>query len=135
AISFESPHPLAARAAILPPPLAGEGWGGGIVRAQSHRVFRREEASVREIRHDPKASEASALADRRDAAVEQARVAAEFVDDVADQPLALALRQQRVRSDELRDNAAALDIADQRDRHIGRFRKAHIGYVALTQID
>ena len=38
-------------------------------------------------------------------------------------------------ADQLGDDAAALDIADQRHRNIGRLGKAHIGDVAVAQVD
>ncbi len=37
--------------------------------------------------------------------------------------------------DQLGDDPAALDVADQHDRHPGRLGKAHIGDVARAQID
>ncbi len=38
-------------------------------------------------------------------------------------------------TDELGDDAAALDVADQHDRDIGRFGEPHISDVSVTQID
>src|SRR4029077_3202651 len=93
---------------------------------EGHAVSGREQSGVGEIRNDAEAAEAGALADRGDAAVEQAWIAAEFVDDVADEPRLFARRQQRMRADELRDDAAAFDVADQRYRQIGGLGKAHI---------
>src|ERR1700731_5349048 len=49
--------------------------GGGRVGAtglQRHRIFGREQCCVGEIRYDAETGEAGALADRRDAAIEQA---------------------------------------------------------------
>ncbi|MEY9693184.1 hypothetical protein ABH976_004330 [Bradyrhizobium ottawaense] len=40
----------------------------------------------------------------------------------------------RLDADELGDDAAAVDVADQHDRHVGLARKTHIGDVGLTQI-
>ena len=40
-----------------------------------------------------------------------------------------------VRADELRDDAATFDIADERHRDIGGFGETHIGDVAGAQID
>ena len=39
------------------------------------------------------------------------------------------------RADELRDDAAAVDVADQHDRRPGGAREAHVGDVARAQID
>ena len=38
-------------------------------------------------------------------------------------------------ADHLRDHAAAIDVADENDRHVGAPRKAHIGDVVGAQID
>ena len=38
-------------------------------------------------------------------------------------------------ADELGDDAATLDVADQHDRNISRLGKSHIGDVACSQID
>ena len=46
-----------------------------------------------------------------------------------------AARQHRMRADQAGDDAAALDVADQHDRHVGRLGKAHIGDVAAPQVD
>ena len=40
----------------------------------------------------------------------------------------------RLGADEARDHAAAVDVADQHDRHIGRARKAHIGDVVRRRL-
>ena len=63
--------------------------------------------------------------------VEQRRIAAELVDEVALEPRALGRLEQRVRADQRRDHAALVDVADQHDRQIGRFGKAHVGDVVL----
>ena len=46
-----------------------------------------------------------------------------------------ARRQHRMGADQAGDHAAAVDVADQHHRHIGRLGKAHIGDVAGAQID
>jgi hypothetical protein len=40
-----------------------------------------------------------------------------------------------VGADQRGDDAAAIDIADQHDRHIGARRKPHIGDIAGPQVD
>ena len=40
--------------------------------------------------------------------------------------------EQRVRADQRRDHAAAVDVPDERDRHIGRLGKAHVRDVAAA---
>ena len=113
----------------------GQPRPGWMRTPQRHRILGRQQRGLGEKRHDAEAAPAGALADRGDAAVEQPDIAAEFVDDIAGQPAALGRRQQRVRADELRDDAAALDVADQHDRHVGGLGEAHIGDVAGAQID
>ena len=54
----------------------------------------------------------------------RARVAAELVDDVARKQRPLLGLQQCHRADELGDDAAALDVADQDDRHAGARRRS-----------
>ena len=48
---------------------------------------------------------------------------------------ALVRLEHRVRADERRDDAAAVDVADEDHRHIGRLGEAHIGDVAGAKID
>ena len=66
--------------------------------------------------------------------LEQSDITAEFVDDVAGEQRPLSRREQLVSADELRDNATAFDVSDQHNRNVRRFRKAHIGNVAVAQI-
>jgi hypothetical protein len=75
--------------------------------------------------------EAGALAQRRDGAVEEAGIAAEFVDDVPLEPRALTCGKKGMRADKRGDDAAAIDVTDQHDRHVGRLGEAHIRDVAL----
>ena len=39
-----------------------------------------------------------------------------------------------VRTDERGDHVAAIDVADQHDRHVGRMRESHVGDVMRAQI-
>ena len=66
---------------------------------------------------------------------EQCGIATKFVDDEpAYQACVLGL-DHRFGADDAGDHAAAVDITDQHNRHIGRLREAHIGDVVGTQID
>ena len=69
------------------------------------------------------------------AVVEQRRVAAELVDDEARDHRRVGRIDHRLGADEAGDHAAAVDVADQHDRHVGRARKAHVGDVAGAQVD
>ena len=62
-------------------------------------------------------------------------IAAELVDDVAAQPRPLARLQHRPGADQAGDHAAAVDVADQHDRHVGGLGEAHVGDVAGAQVD
>ena len=48
---------------------------------------------------------------------------------------AVAAVHHRLRADDLRDHAAAVDISAQHHRHIRRRGKAHVGDVAGAQVD
>ena len=62
-------------------------------------------------------------------------VAAELVDDEAgDERLVVGL-EQREAAVERGEDAAAVDVADEHDREVGRAREAHVGQVARAQVD
>jgi hypothetical protein len=86
-------------------------------------------------RHDAEAAEPGTGMDRRQPAVEQSRVAAELVDDDPRKPRAFPVRQKGPCADDLGDGAAALDIRDQRDRHVGSLGETHVGDIAVAQVD
>ncbi len=83
------------------------------------------------IRHQTKRLPSGQLRDTLHAGGEQRRVAAEFVDDEAADQRGILRRDHGLGADQARDHAAAVDIADQHDRHIGGARKAHIGDVVV----
>ena len=72
---------------------------------------------------------------RREALVEQSGIAAKLVDDEAADARALVRLQHQMRAGKTGDHAAAIDVADQHHRHIGRGGKSHIGDIAGAQID
>jgi hypothetical protein len=112
-------------------------WRCGIdacISPQCQRVFGRQPACFIEVRNNAKAGPLGALANRRHPAIEQAPIATELVDDVAGEQSPFRIGQQRMRPDQLGNDAAALDIADQRHRNVGCESKAHIGDVAVAQI-
>ena len=73
--------------------------------------------------------------DRLDAVIEQRDVAAELVDEIADDHAPVLFRQDQMGAGDRGDDAAAIDVADEDHRHVGARRKAHIGNVAAPQID
>ena len=85
----------------------------------------------REERHEAERAPSRALGDEAHAVVEQARVAAKLVDEEADDHVRVLRRDHRLRADELGDDAAAVDVADQHDRRLRRAGEAHVGDVAL----
>ena len=98
-------------------------------------VLGRQEAGRLEPRHHAVAAHAGACGDDWMRLLEQRRIAAELVDQVALEPRALSRLEQGVRADQRRDHAALVDVADQHDRQIGRFGKAHVGDVMRAQVD
>ena len=73
--------------------------------------------------------------DRHHAAREQVRVAAELVDDEADDGGGVLRRKRRFDAENLGEYAAAIDVADEHDWAAGGAGEAHIGDVALAQVD
>ena len=118
--------------------------GTAIVTAPSARALRfprpnassagRRAASGKNGRR-PSARQPVPLGDGRHAVGEQAGVAAELVDDEADDGRRVLRRERRLHSENLREYAAAIDVADKRDRALRRAREAHVGDVALAQVD
>ena len=103
--------------------------------AEAERVFRRQARRVGEERQEAEGAPARMRFERHHAAEEQARVAAELVDDEADDGRGVLGRERRLDPENLGENAAAIDVADQRDRAVRSAREAHIGDVALAQVD
>jgi len=69
------------------------------------------------------------------AGLQQADVAAKTVDDEALHPRLLARGKQFQGSDQVGEHTAAVDVGDQHHRHVGRLGKAHVGDVAVAQVD
>ena len=69
------------------------------------------------------------------AGFEQAHVATETVDDEALDARLFAWREQLQRTDEVGENAAAVDVGDDDHRAVDDLREAHVGDVAGTQVD
>ena len=102
---------------------------------QRHRILGRQLLRGGEMRDQAERRPAGAPLDEPQAVGEQARVAAKLVDEKADDHRRILGGEHRLRADDLRDDAAAIDVADQHHRRIGGARKAHIGDVARAQVD
>ena len=83
----------------------------------------------------PSGCPAGRLRDALHAGGEQRGIAAKFVDDEAADQRRVLRREHGFGADQARDDAAAVDVADQHDRHVGGAGKAHIGDVVCAQID
>ena len=82
----------------------------------------------------PKQAPSGAAFDVRDAGVEQGRVAAELVDREAADHRGICRIEHRLRADEARDHAAALDVAEQQHRYAGASGEAHVRDVSPAQV-
>jgi hypothetical protein len=69
------------------------------------------------------------------AGFEQADVAAKAVDDEALDARLLGGREQVQRADQMGEDAAAVDVGDQDHRAVDGFGEAHVGDVAVAQVD
>ncbi|EXI92522.1 MAG: hypothetical protein AW12_00505 [Candidatus Accumulibacter sp. BA-94] len=69
------------------------------------------------------------------AAVEEADVAAKAVDDEALDTRLLGPGEQVERAAEVGEDATAVDVGDQDHRTVDRFGEAHVGDVAIAQVD
>jgi hypothetical protein len=97
-------------------------------------VFGIQHQSVQVGQH-PEHRLAGALFQPVQSRFEQADVAAEAVDDEAPYPRLFACRKQGQGADEMGEDAAAVDVGDQDHGHVGRFGEAHVGDVAVAQVD
>jgi hypothetical protein len=102
---------------------------------EDDRVLRRQPAGRLEPWHHAEARQVGALGDDAKPVAEQARIAAELVDDVAAQPRPFARLQHRPGTDQAGDRAAAVDVGDEHDGNAGRLGEAHVGDVAVAQVD
>ena len=101
---------------------------------ERHGVLARQAAGGREVGDDAEAFEAGALPDHLDGAGEQRRIAPELVDDVTLRQRAFGRAHERVGADEVRNDAAARDVAHQDHGRLGRQGEAHVGDVAFAQV-
>ena len=100
----------------------------------AQRIFRIDPQAPEE-REDAEDRHPRALRDHVEARHQQLDGAAELVDHESRDPVAVGLAEDRVRAHEMRQHPAAVDVADDQDRQVGRFRQPHVGDVRLPQID
>jgi hypothetical protein len=72
--------------------------------------------------------------DQRESVGEEAGIAAELIDGEAADARPVGCVQHGVGSDEGRDDATAIDVADQHDGHVRCFGEAHVGDVAGAEV-
>ena len=102
---------------------------------ERQRILGRQMPRVGKIRHEAERRPAGRRDDRLLARDEQARIAAKLVDDEARDQRRVVGIEHRLGADEARDHAAAVDVADDDDRHVGGAGKAHVGDVVAAQVD
>ena len=67
--------------------------------------------------------------------VNKVRIAAKFIDEETRDHCRVGRIEHRLGPNDLGNDAAAIDVAEQNHRNIGRAGKAHIGDIVLAQID
>ena len=103
--------------------------------AKVQRIFGGKPVRPVKPRHHAVAPPAGAGLDQMITIVEQAGVAAKLVHRKPPDHRGIARVQHCLGPHQLRDHPAAVDVADQHHRHRRRAGKAHVGNVALPQID
>lgn len=116
---------------------AGDGdfVGAACVGSDVHDVFCWEAPCIWEPWDHTEGGPSGEAGDGGQSIVEEAGVAAEFVDTEGFDVGCILLRQNGLSADDLRDDAAAVDVAAKDNGHASGIREAHIGDVARAQID
>jgi hypothetical protein len=105
------------------------------VGGQSERILGRQPGGLREERHEADRRPARARSDEGHPLGEQRRIPAHLVDDEAGDLRGIGGIDGGLRPEDLRDDAAAVDVADDDDRRVGRSGEPHIGDVARSKVD
>jgi len=103
--------------------------------AQAEGVFRGQFPRCVKVGEQAKRAPAGSLCDELHSCFKQRCVASKFIDDKARDQRRVVCVDHGLAADELRDHAAAIDIANENDRGLGGARKSHIGDVMRAQID
>ena len=101
---------------------------------QRHRIFRRQRSGSVQPRHDTERTPSRVRFDRVDSRAEQLHFAAKLVDDEPTNALAIPRVEHRMRADQRRNHVAAIDVADEHDRHVCRVRETHVRDVVRAQV-
>ncbi len=104
-------------------------------RLERQRVLGRQPVDTSEMRHQPEIAPTGQCPQLRAALIEQRRIAAELIDDETLDEARVRRVQHCLRPRDAGDDAAAADVTDEHDRHVGGARKAHVGDVAAPQVD
>ena len=91
--------------------------------------------SVAQPGQDAERRDAGPRAQQLEARLQERAVAAELVEDEGGDPGALVRLEQRDGPHEGREDAAAVDVADEQHRSVGRLRDVHVHDVAVLQVD
>ena len=86
-------------------------------------------------RHDPVGRTSGERVELVEARLEERRIAAELVDDEARDATLVGRVEHRDRAEEVREHAAAVDVADHDDGQVSGLRQAHVGDVVGAQVD
>ena len=87
------------------------------------------------MRHEAERRPTGPLGDDRHAVGKEARVAAKLVDQETSHQGGIFGRDDAVGANDLGDDTAAVDIADQHHGHVGGPGEPHVGNVAFAKID
>ena len=110
-------------------------FGPGRARVERQRILRRQQPRLGKEGNEAERLPAGRRRDQRHAVGEERRVAAEFVDEEALDQRRIVGIDHRLGADQAGDHAAAVDVADQHDGHIGGAGEAHIGDVVGAEVD
>ena len=87
-----------------------------------------------DIRHDARHRHAAQLLERFEPRLQDLLISTEFVDDGAADARSLVRLEQRHGAVELREHAAAVNVADEEHRRVHELREAHVHDVLLLEI-
>jgi hypothetical protein len=113
-------------------PFAGARATSTVVECQ--RVFVGD-AELGDVGQDAEHRHACPLLEEAEARVEQANVAAEFVDDESGDARTLVRLEELHRPNERREDAASIDVSHEEHGRIGNLRDEHVHEVAILEID
>ncbi len=102
---------------------------------QAERVLSGQAMRLGEERQQAERRPARAPLDVLHAVGKERGIATKAVDDEAHDHRRIGRIDHRLRADDAGDHAAAVDVAQQHDRHVGSTREAHVRNIRFTQVD